>query len=302
MVATHVLKQIKADDSWYQVAVLVGLSVPSALSAWHSAPSLSQGIQATAMLSGALGRLPTTDDFSRRQNRLTTALDHLATRFDPIVTDGGILLCCLAAYVLLSWSENASPSLWVPGITAIVFAVAVTTLVTFGDTLRHGAKSALTQVSEVERQLRGLRHQGQFTQVPEEFVPSYRSCVELVARDASRGGLLALTCTVLPPILTALVGARSENSSGSQATLLAMYLSVAAATGLVVMHAGHAAPLASLLANRHQKGRLLVGTDSEARSGSLELLDFLRRSIAVSVPLLTKATTLVALAIAAMLT
>jgi Na+/H+-translocating membrane pyrophosphatase len=302
MVGSHFLKQVGTDDSWYQVAVLVGLSVPSALSAWHSAPSLSQGIQATAVLSGALGRLPVSDDFTRRQNRLTTALDLLATRFDPIVTDGGILLCCLAAYALLSWSQNASPPLWVPGITAIVFAVALTTLVTLGDTLRHGAKSALTQVSEVERQLRGLRHQGQFTQVPDEFVPSYRSCVELVARDASRGGLLALTCTVLPPILTALVGTRSENSSGPQATLLAMYLSVAAATGLVVMHAGHAAPLASLLVNRHRKGRLLVGTDSEARSGSLELLDFLRRSIAVSVPLLTKATTLVALAIAAMLT
>lgn len=296
------MQRLPNDDSLFAVALLVGLSSPSALSSWHAAPSLSLGVNASAILAGSLGRIPTTEDFTRRQVRLSKALENLALRFDPIVSDGSVLLCGLAALVVTAWSGNVTTPHLIPGVAALALAAALPTLVALGEALRNGAKGAVTQIGEVERQLRGLRREAHRTEVPEEFVPSYRSCVELMARDASRGGLLAITVTVLLPLLAALTGTGTENSSGSRATLLAMYLSVAAATGLVVIHAGHAAPLASSLANRNPSGRLLVRTDSEARASSFELVDFLRRSIAVSVPLLIKAATLVALAVAAMLT
>jgi K(+)-stimulated pyrophosphate-energized sodium pump len=291
-------------DSLFFVALLVGLASPSALSSWHAAPNLARGVHATAALSGSLGRIPTTDEFTRRQHRLSVALEQLTLKFEPVVTDGGMLLCGLAAFVVLSWSAppSASPQVLVTGLVAVTLLTALPALVFLGDNLRNSALSALTQTGEVERQLRGLRRDGNCTHVPDDFVPSYRSCVELLARDAAQGGLLPVTLTVTLPLLVALAGTRTENSPGSQATLLAMYLSVAAATGLVVMHAGHAAPLASSLAIRYRMGRLPARTESEARPGSFELVDFLRRSITVSVPLLTKATTLVALAVAAMLT
>jgi Na+/H+-translocating membrane pyrophosphatase len=294
-------QRLASSDSLFVVAILIGLSSPSGLSSWHAAPSLALGIHSTAGLSGTLGRIPTTEEFSRRRRRLTAALEQLALRFDPVVTDGGIMLCALAALVIISWSGASSRGVLVPEMVAIALLAVLPVMVLIGDSVRNGARSALTQAGEVERQLRGLRRDGKLAQVPEDFVPSYRSCVELLARDASRGGLLSISLTVILPLLTALTGVRTENSPGSAATLLAMYLSVAAATGLAVMHAGHAAPLASSLANRYQMGRLPAKAESEARPSSFELVDFLRRSVAVSVPLLTKATTLVALAVAAML-
>jgi hypothetical protein len=213
-----------------------------------------------------------------------------------------MLLCGLAALAIAEWTGPFSPLFVAPAVIALLLIVAMQFLVSAGNALRKGASSARTLGGEVERQLRGLKREGNLVRVPDDFVPSYRSCVELLARDAAQGGLLPVVLSVALPLLVSFAGTGTENSPGLRATLLAMYLSVAAATGLAVLHAGHAAPLASSLANRHRMGRLPAGTEVEVRPSSFELVDFLRRSTAISVPLLTKATTLVALAFAAMLT
>jgi hypothetical protein len=282
------------------VALILGLSIPSGLSSWHAAPSLALVFQGTANLSGSLGRIPVNEDFNRRSQRLTTALERLALLFDPLITDGGILLCGLTALVITSWTSPMPSLSPFPGLTAVALLAAFPVTFLLADSLRSGARSARTQTGEVERQLRGLRRVGDFAVVPEDFVPSYRSCVELLARDAAPGGHLSIALTVLLPALIAFAGARTENSPGSQATLLAMYVSVAAATGLTVMHVGHAVPLASS-PNCYRSGRLPARSEPETRLQTVELIEFLRRSVAVSVPLLTKAITLVALAIAAVL-
>ena len=69
-------------DSLFFVALLVGLASPSALSSWHAAPNLARGVHATAALSGSLGRIPTTDEFIRRQHRLSVALEQLTLKFE----------------------------------------------------------------------------------------------------------------------------------------------------------------------------------------------------------------------------
>jgi hypothetical protein len=58
--------------------------------------------------------------------------------------------------------------------------------------------------------------------------------------------------------------------------------------------------LASSLARRNQLNRAPVEAESE--SDPFELVGFVQRTVAVSIPLLIKATTLVALAFAAILT
>ncbi|MGC4065361.1 MAG: sodium/proton-translocating pyrophosphatase [Polyangiaceae bacterium] len=291
----------RADHGVAAVALLIGLALPSSLSSFHGTARIAGAILGTTRLAVKLGRVVSTDVADRCMQRLTTALEQLALRFDSVTIDSSFLSCCLVAFVIASRNVTTPAGIAASGTFGALLLVAVLTFTAIGHALVSGSVNARAQSFEVERQLRGLPREGLHVHVPEDFVPSYRSAVELLARNASRGGLITTVLTVALPLLVALAGRGTENTPGSPATLLAMYISVAAAVGLAALHLGQAAPLASSLANRHRVGRLPAGTELEANASQPGLVDFLRRSTAFSIPLLTKATTLVALAFAAML-
>jgi Na+/H+-translocating membrane pyrophosphatase len=291
----------RSDQEIAAVTLLVGLALPISLSSFHGTARVAIAVLGTTRLAVKLGRVASTDVADRVMLRLTSALEQLALRFDPVSIDSSFLLCALVAFVIASRSAPTPAGFAVSGAFGALLLVSVLTFTAIGHTLSSGGVNARAQSFEVERQLRGLPREGLLVRVPEDFVPSYRSAVELLARNAARGGLLTTVLTVALPLLAAWAGKGTENTPGSPATLLAMYVSVAAAIGLAALHLGQAAPLASSLANRHRLGRLPAGSELEVNKSQPGLVEFLRRSTAFSVPLLTKATTLVALAFAAML-
>lgn len=280
------------------VATLVALGTPSALSAWRGSANLACDVHATALLCGRLGRLPLPPEAQLRHQRLAEVLARTTPVTEPIRFDGGASLCALAA-VFIGWTSPQPSAFLVPALVAISLLALLPCLLALATGLQRGAHSAQVQFVEISRQMRVLPKKGSTVQVPADFVPSYRSCVELMARDAGNGGLVPVALAVTLPIVVALAVARTADSPGPQATLLAMYLSVTVATGLVIVHAGQAAASASSLAGRNHLGGAPVGADSE--SDPFELVTFVQRTLAVSVPLLVKATTFVALAISAIL-
>ncbi|HEY5960460.1 MAG TPA: hypothetical protein VIV60_28095, partial [Polyangiaceae bacterium] len=170
-------------------------------------------------------------------------------------------------------------------------------------TFRAGAKTARTQANEIDRQLRGMRREGAQIVVPEDFVPSYRSCVELLARDSVQGSLLFVVAALALPVILARLTASPENIPGSTAVSLAFYTSLAAAVGLFASTIGYGASVTSNSVGRSVLTRPF-GSGSGSTCPSTEsqrLVDFLRLSLGVTAPLLTKAVALATLAFSAML-
>jgi len=282
-------------------AALIAFTSPSALSALYGTASVAVYVQSTATLAGKLGRLTPSEEAQRRTLRLSQALDRVAEQFSLLVSDGGILLCVVGTFALVPWDSSTYVRLLLPSMLAVLVAATLPGLVAIGESIRVSKQTSRTQVGEVERQLRGLLREGFTTKLPEDFIPSYRSSVELLARDATCGGVLAPVLTVALPLLMLAVSISTAKSAGPNMPLLAMYVLVAAAAGLVATHAGHAASLPNSFTSRHRVTHTPAAVVPDARFHSLALIDFLRRSIAVSVPLLTKTSIFVALAAAATL-
>lgn len=288
-------------DSHRAIAILLGLALPSSLTVWNQLPLICRDLAAIGSLSASVGRVALSDEASLRTRKVNEAFERVGLATTPVLGDGGILLCCLAALVsspahLRTPMESASVltllslSLWVflPGALGAVEA------------FRTSSKAAKTQLNEVDRQLRGMRRDGTRVIVPEDFVPSYRSCVELLSRDSAHGGLFFALAALAFPAFTAYLSHLPEKSASSSSVSLASYASIAAAVGLFAMHVGHAASAANLSAPR---GSLppRTGPSSVPVSDSLRMIEFLGHSLGVSVPLLTKAAALVTLAFSASL-
>lgn len=128
-----------------------------------------------------------------------------------------------------------------------------------GSVARAGARGAKEIALEVERQLRGFPREHGLAQVPAEFTPSYKDCVELSARGALRRATLDVLPVVLAPLGLglALRWATREHAG----------LAVEALTSFVVMTAvtGFSAALA-LDGARAALGK--VRRESRAREGA----------------------------------
>jgi K(+)-stimulated pyrophosphate-energized sodium pump len=76
-----------------------------------------------------------------------------------------------------------------------------------GSATRAGARAARGVAFEVERQLRGFPRKGGIAQVPPDFTPSYRSCIDVATRLSSEGVLGPIAVALLaPPALGILLG------------------------------------------------------------------------------------------------
>jgi hypothetical protein len=284
------------------VVVLLALTLPSALSAWNHMLGMSRELGAVGMLSVSVGRVPLSDEAALRLRRLTSALERVCVSTEPILVDSGALLCGLTAFVVqLSRPDSPGLNLSTLSLLAIVMWVLLPWLLTTTAAFKQSVRSTRTQINEVERQLRGMRCEGARIQVPDDFVPSYRSCMELLARDSAQGRLTFAVFALAAPAFCAIIGGSSENTPGSAALALASYAAIAAAAGLCAMHLGHAASVASSLACRGSAQVRLSASHLAASSDPLRLIEFVGHSLGVSVPLLIKAVAFVTLALAALL-
>jgi len=103
-----------------------------------------------------------------------------------------------------------------------------------GSVARAGARGARDIALEVERQLRGFPREHGLAQVPLDFTPTYKNCVELSARSALRRALLDVCLVLLVPLL---LGALLRLLYRGDAAALAVrgltnFVTVAAITGL----------------------------------------------------------------------
>lgn len=285
------------------IALVLGLSTPSSLGTLGLIPGACRDFGAIGTLAATVGRVSLSDEALIRLRKATEAFDRASIAANPLSSDSGALACGLAAVVCQATHLGAPPIH-----TSVVLLLCIGLLVVIPSVLaafecfRASTKATRTQLSEIDRQLRGMRRTGRTIVVPEDFVPSYRSCVELLARDSAQGGLLFTLAAIAFPALIAHLGRIPENSAGSASLSLASYAAIAAAVGLLATHVGHAASAASMLApGGNWFPRVALASPAVPVSESLRMIEFLGHSMSVSVPLLTKAVALVTLIFAASL-
>ena len=167
-----------------------------------------------------------------------------------------------------------------------------------GSVARAAARGAREVSAEVERQLRGFPREHGIAQVPADYTPSYKNCVELTTTVALRRALLPIAAGVVAPLLLGL-GLRLA-FGGTTRELVAQGLSwfviVAALTGLTGALAVDAARATLGSVRRANRGR----ESGQAFSTSITadaLSDIFGNAAAPALQLLVKATAAAALLI-----
>ncbi len=135
------------------------------------------------------------------------------------------------------------------------------------------ASSRATKVlaNEVRRQLGGFPKDLGITRIPAEFTPSYRTCVDIAARESTRQLSVPTTAVVAPSLLFGLALVWLTKSPGMVGQALAMYLGQVAVAALA---AGFVFEVASDFAStmRARSSRTLPLPDVSARDCALHHL------------------------------
>jgi len=250
-----------------------------------------------ARISANLVQAKATDDVTRRLSRLRTASAHAGSSGLVAGYGSTCLLALLVALTLPRLSTNSSS-----GLSLVVLIVAasfafVPFLITLAASVHVSGRAARTLWTEVERQLLALPRQADRVVVPTDFAPSYRSCVELVARAASRGGLGALVVVVAVPLVFSLALARISKTPGLMAQALACYVVVAAVAGLAATVAVDGARLALWVGRRLQAPRSQANPSAPGGVSADGVLDVAGHTVSLAFPPLVKTAALIALCI-----
>ncbi|HEU5074578.1 MAG TPA: sodium/proton-translocating pyrophosphatase [Polyangiaceae bacterium] len=228
--------------------------------------------------------LPSTgdDELERRIQRLQdlgTSTDSFAQSFWTLV--GGIAALFTASSLLAPAlaAEIAQPSkagaaaplpldLTHPAVAYSGLLGAVLVLAYAGGVLHAASRSLKSVVSEVERQLRAFpKDRGKF-QIPSDYIPSYRACIEIVARGAlARPIGPVLTAVLFPIVLGPLLVASTTSTPITVRAALASFVLVGAITGLCV--AFFAETLRGCLGYLRRQVRSKPGTDTALHARGL---------------------------------
>ncbi|HEY6722634.1 MAG TPA: sodium/proton-translocating pyrophosphatase, partial [Polyangiaceae bacterium] len=234
------------------------------------------------------------DEIERRIQRLQelgTSTDSFAQSFWTLV--GGIAALftasSLLAPALLAPGGLPSPGVPLPGDPASPVALpsptlpldlahpvvaysgllgAVLVLAYAGGVLHAASRSLKSVVSEVERQLRAFpKERGKF-QIPADYIPSYRACIEIVARGALARPIGPVLAAVLCPlVLGPMLIAATTSTPFTVRAALASFVLVGAVTGLCV--AFTAETLRGCLGYLRRQMRSKPGTDTALHARGL---------------------------------
>lgn len=233
------------------------------------------------------------DELERRSQRLVelgTSTDSFAQSFWTLV--GGIAALFTASSLLAPQGSSASaaPTAVAPSasdalaskvneaalpldLTHPVVAYsgllgAVLVLAYAGGVLHAASRSLRNVVSEVERQLRAFpKERGKF-QIPADYIPSYRACIEIVARGALARPLgPVLTAVLFPIVLGPLLVASTTSAPVTVRAALASFVLVGAVTGLCVAFA--AETLRGCLGYLRRQVRSKPGTETALHARGL---------------------------------
>jgi len=168
-----------------------------------------------------------------------------------------------------------------------------------GSAARAGTRGARGVAQEVERQLRGFPREKGRPQVPADYTPSYRACVELTARAAQRELVLPVALGLAAPAALGVALRLSFHAldRAVPAQALAAFVIVAALTGMALALAIEGTKNVLAAARRAARRNAPSGGFEAALAGDA-IADVLGNAAGPAAQLLIKAIAVVALVIA----
>jgi len=250
-----------------------------------------------------MGSAAVSTDAERRAARLGEAGAVASSVSHTYLTLASGLAAVLAALALLALRRGTDPMVAVElGKPAVLWSGALgagAVLWYAGNVTRAATRGAQQVAGEVERQLGGFPRERGALQIPRDYTPSYRQCIDVAARAARRGLLPAALLPLLLP--AALAGVLAAVYHGLDPALpraaLSAFVSVAAVTGIVVALAVDTTRGLLSAARRGDRPR---GSQPEpgASTVAAALAGVMGSAAGPAAPLLVKATALSALAVA----
>lgn len=150
-------------------------------------------------------------------------------------------LLAAAAVPLLAGAAGTSPETGAASIDltkpAVVWSGALgfaAVLAYAGSAARAATRGARGVALEIERQLRGFPKERGIPQVPRDYTPSYRACIEIVGRSALERALPVAAAALLLPVALAAVLTLAERGGDPHLAreALSAFVAIAAVTGL----------------------------------------------------------------------
>jgi Na+/H+-translocating membrane pyrophosphatase len=183
---------------------------------------------------GALQAGSAGEDGQRRAARLDEAGFWAAAGAQNYLILVGAASTLLAALSLPVLVEAQGVDLTKPAVAMSGALGAAFVLAYMGNAIRCSARGARGVALEVERQLRGFPRDGGLAQVPRDYTPSYRACIDLTARSALEGTLRSLILALLPPAILGIGLSLMYRSTDPRLAVegLASFVVVATATAL----------------------------------------------------------------------
>jgi Na+/H+-translocating membrane pyrophosphatase len=221
-----------------------------------------------------------------------------------------ILVGCLAALTAaaalpllgegaprLASIDLAKPAVFWSGALGAVFVLAYA-----GHAISSAGRGARSIALEVERQLHAFPAQGGTRNVPRDYIPHYRSCIELVSRIALHRVLVPVAVAMLFPALlgTALRLMYRSFDPGLWAEGLMSFVLVASVTGLGAALAVDAARTTLGAARRASRPRSNAGFNASVTGDAVA--DLIGNSAGPAAHLVVKAAAVSSLIVASFLT
>ena len=258
--------------------------------------SVADGARGVASMSNADGEL------RRRAARLDDAgfLGSAVAR--QYATFSGALSSLLVAWAIAREGHNGPASTTsAPFGSALVWCGALGAAVVLsyaGSVARAAVRGAREVSAEVERQLRGFPREHGIAQVPGDYTPSYKSCVELTSAVSLRGVLSPIGAGLAAPVLlgAALKLLYRGFAPELPALGLTWFVVVASLSGLLAALAVDAARLTLGSVRRANRGRESGSSFSNSITADA-LSDIFGNAAAPALQLLVKATAAAALII-----
>jgi len=279
------------------VFALAAFSVTPFVLAIATLGSIADGARGIASVSGADSEL------KRRSARLDDAGFPGSAVARQYAVFSGTLSSLLMAWAIATQrhtSSGAPPSLM--STSALVWCGAVGAAVVLGyagSVARASVRGAREVSAEVERQLRGFPRDHGIAQVPREYTPSYKSCVELTSSVSLRRSLGPIAAGLAAPLLLGLGLRLSFHTLAPEVVSqgLTWFVVVASLTGLTTALAVGAAratlgSVRRLNAQRRENGSAFLSSITADA-----LSDIFGNAAAPALQLLVKATAAAALII-----
>ena len=276
---------------------LAAFAVAPFVSSVATLGSIADGARGIATMSSADGEL------KRRSARLDDASFVSAAVARHYAAFAGALASLLMAWAIADVAPAAASTqrTGVAAASALAWCGAIGAAVVLayaGAVARAAVRGAREVAAEVERQLRGFPREHGIAQVPSDYTPSYKSCVELTSSVSLRRAMLPIAAGLAAPVLLG-IGLRMLFRVAAPELVtqgLTWFVVVATLTGLALPLALDAGRATIGCVRRAQRGKDSGSALSSAITADA-VSDILGNAAAPALQLLVRATAAAALII-----